>query len=150
MPSSAQFSSVTQLCPTLFNLMDCSTPDLLVHHQLPEFTQTHAHQVGDAIQPSHPLLSPSLPAFNGRQRKCFSDHHVDDSAQAKVLRQGPRGPWVPPHTVSGLLLCVEQGKQSPFKIHENDTGGAWRPPGPPDQPLQTSANIFPKTALPSL
>ena len=58
-----QFSSVTQLYPTLCNPMDCSTPDLPVHHQLPEFTQTHVHWVGDAIQPSHPLPSPS-PAFN--------------------------------------------------------------------------------------
>ena len=62
--SSAHFSSVTWLCPTLCNPMDCSTPDLPVHHQLPEFTQTHVHRVGDAIQPSHPLLSPSRPAFN--------------------------------------------------------------------------------------
>ena len=50
-----QFSSVTQLCPTLCNPMDCSMPDLPVHHQLPEFTQIHVHQVGDDIQPSHPL-----------------------------------------------------------------------------------------------
>ena len=54
-----QFSSVTQSCPTLCDPMNCSTPDLPVYHQLPEFTQTHVHQVGDAIQPSHPLLSPS-------------------------------------------------------------------------------------------
>ena len=57
-----QFSSVTQSCPTLSNAMDCSTPGLPVHHQLPEFTQTH--WVSDAIQPSHPLLSLSPPAFN--------------------------------------------------------------------------------------
>ena len=55
-----QFSSVTQLCPTLCNPRDWSTPGLPVHHQLPEFTQTHVHWVGDAIQPSHPLSSPSL------------------------------------------------------------------------------------------
>ena len=54
------FSSVAQSCPTLCNPMDCSTPGLTVHHQLPEFTQTHVHWVGDAIQSSHPLLSPSL------------------------------------------------------------------------------------------
>ena len=52
-----QFSSVTQSCPTLCDPMDCSTPGFPVHHQLPEPTQTHSHQVGDAIQPSHPLLS---------------------------------------------------------------------------------------------
>ena len=59
-----RFSSVTQSCLTLYNPMDCSTPGLPVHHQLPELTQTHVHQVGDAIQPSHPLLAPSPHAFN--------------------------------------------------------------------------------------
>ena len=59
-----QFSSVAQLCPTLCDPMNRSTPGLPVHHQLPEFTQTHVHRVGDAIQPSHPLLSPSPPAPN--------------------------------------------------------------------------------------
>ena len=72
---SVQFSSVIQLCPTLWDPMDCSTPGFHVHHQLLELAQTHVHQVGDAIQPSllfpspsqpynHPLLSPSPPAFN--------------------------------------------------------------------------------------
>ena len=59
-----EFSSVAQSCPTLCDPMDCSTPGLPVHHQLLEFTQTHVHWVGDAIQPSHPLFSPSPPAFN--------------------------------------------------------------------------------------
>ena len=62
-------SSVGHLCPTLCNPMDCSTPGLPVHHQLPEFTQTHVHRVSDAIQPSHPLLSPSPPAFNLSQHQ---------------------------------------------------------------------------------
>ena len=61
---SVQFSSVTQLCPTLCDPMNHSTPDPLVHHQLPEFTQIHIQQVGDAIQPSHPLSSASPPAPN--------------------------------------------------------------------------------------
>ena len=56
--SNIQFSSVTQLCPTLCDPMNCNTPGLPVHHQLPESTQTHVHRVGDAIQPSHPLSSP--------------------------------------------------------------------------------------------
>ena len=60
MISSVQFSSVAQSCPTLCDPMNC----LPVHHQLPEFTQTHAHRVGDAIQPSHPLSSPPSPAPN--------------------------------------------------------------------------------------
>ena len=59
--SSVQFSSVAQSCPTLCDPMDCSTPGLPVHHQLPEPTQTHVHLLGDAIQPSHPLFSPSPP-----------------------------------------------------------------------------------------
>ena len=58
------FSSVTQSCPTFCKPMDCSTPGLPIHHQPPELAQTHVHQVSDAIQPSHPLLSPSPPAFN--------------------------------------------------------------------------------------
>ena len=60
--SSVQFSSVAQSCPTLCNPMNCSTPGLPVHHHLPEFSQTHSHCVGNAIQPSHPLSSPSPPA----------------------------------------------------------------------------------------
>ena len=64
-----QFSSVTQSCPTLWDPMNCSMPGLPVHHQLLEFTQTHVHWVGDAIQPSHPLSSPSPPAFNLSQHQ---------------------------------------------------------------------------------
>ena len=63
------FSSVTQLCPTLCNPMNRSTPGLPVHHQLPEFTQTHVHRVSDAIQPCHPLSSPSPPAPNPSQHQ---------------------------------------------------------------------------------
>ena len=58
------FSSVAQSCPTLCKPMDCSKQGLPVHHQLPELAQIHVHRVSDAIQPSHPLLSPSPPAFN--------------------------------------------------------------------------------------
>ena len=71
-----QFSSVTQSCQTLCDLMDCSTPDLPVHHQLLEFTQTHVHRVGDVIQPSHPLSSPSPPAFNLASIRVFSNEPV--------------------------------------------------------------------------
>ena len=66
---SVQFSSVAQSCPTLCNPMNRSTPGLPVHHQLLEFTRTHAHRVSDAIQPSHPLLSPSPPALNLSQHQ---------------------------------------------------------------------------------
>ena len=64
-----QFSSVAQSCPTLCHPMDHSTPGLPVHHQLPELTQSHVHQVGHAIQPSHPLSAPSPPAFHLSQRQ---------------------------------------------------------------------------------
>ena len=69
---SVQFSSVAQSCPTLCDPMNRSTPGLPVHHQLPEFTQTHIHRVGDAIQPSHPLSSPSPPAPNPSQHQSLS------------------------------------------------------------------------------
>ena len=68
-----QFSLVAQLCPTLCDPMDCSTPGLPVHQQLPQFTQTHVPWVGDAIQPSHPLSSPSPPAPNPSQHQVFSN-----------------------------------------------------------------------------
>ena len=64
-----QLSSVTQSCLTLGDSMNCSTPGLPVHHQLLELAQTHVHRVGDAIQPSHPLSSPSLPALNLSQHQ---------------------------------------------------------------------------------
>ena len=68
-----QFSSVAQSCPTLCDPMNRSTPGLPVHHQLPEFTQSHVHQVSDAIQPSHPPSSPSPPAPNPSQHQSFSN-----------------------------------------------------------------------------
>ena len=71
--SSVQFSSVAQLCPTLCNPMNCNTPGLPVHHQLPEFTQTLVHRVRDAIQPSHPLSSPSPPAAIPPSIRVFSN-----------------------------------------------------------------------------
>ena len=68
-----QFSSVAQSCPTLCNPMNCSTPGFTVYHQLPELAQTHVHQVGDAIQPSHPLSSPS-PTFDLSQHQSFNEY----------------------------------------------------------------------------
>ena len=82
-----QFSSVAQSCLTLCDPINCSTPGLPVHHQLPEFTQTHVRRVSDAIQLSHPLLSPSPPAFSLSQDQslfqCVSSHQV-----AKVVEFG--------------------------------------------------------------
>ena len=66
---SIQLSSVTQSCLTLCNPIHCSMPGFPVHHQLSELAQTHVHQVGDAIKPSHPLSSPSPPAFNLSQHQ---------------------------------------------------------------------------------
>ena len=66
---SVQLNSVTQSCPSLCDCMDSNIPGFPIHHQLPELAQTHVHRVGDDIQQSHPLLSPSPPAFN------LSQHH---------------------------------------------------------------------------
>ena len=82
--SSVQLSSVAQSCPTLCDPMNRSTPGLPVHHQRVEFTQTHVYQIRDAIQPSHPLLSPSPPrssknhvirAINIERNTCLIHHH---------------------------------------------------------------------------
>ena len=80
-----QFSSVTQSCLTLCDPMDCSTPGLPVHHQLPEFTQTHVHQVSDVIQQSHPLSSPSPPAFYPSQHQGLFQWVSSSHQVAKLL-----------------------------------------------------------------
>ena len=81
----SQFSSVAQSCPTLWDPMDCSTPGLPVHHQLPEITPTHVHRVGDAIQLFHPLSSPSPPAFNLSQHQGLFQWVSSSHQVAKVL-----------------------------------------------------------------
>ena len=83
---SVQFSSVTQSCPTLCDPMNRNTPGLPIHHQLPEFTQTHVHRVGDAIQPSHPLLAPSPPAPNPSQHQSLFQWVNSSHEAAKVLK----------------------------------------------------------------
>ena len=96
---SAQLRSVAQSCLILYDPMNRSTPGLPVHHQLPEFTQTHLHQVGDAIQPSHPLSSPSPPASNSSQHQSLfqrvnSSHDVAKtgvSALASFLPKKSQG-----------------------------------------------------------
>ena len=80
-----QFNSVAQSCPTLCDPMNHSTSGLPVHHQLPEFTQTHVHRVGDAIQPSHPLSSPSLPVPNPSQHQSLFQWVNSSHEVAKVL-----------------------------------------------------------------
>ena len=100
---SSQFSSVTQLCPTFGDPMDCSIPGLPVHYQLLEFTQIHVHWVGDAIQPSHPLSSPSPPALNLSQHQSLfqwvsSSHQVAKLLEFQLQHQSfqwtPQG-WTP-------------------------------------------------------
>ena len=80
-----QFSSVTQSCLTLCDPMNRTTPGLPVHHQLPKFTQTHVHRLGDAIQPSHPLSSPSPPALNLSQHQGLFQWVSSSHQVAKVL-----------------------------------------------------------------
>ena len=82
---SVQFSSVTQSCPTLCDPMNRSTPGLPVHHQLLQPTQTHVHRVSDAIQPSHPLSSPSPPTFNLSQHQSLFKLASSSHQVAKVL-----------------------------------------------------------------
>ena len=95
---SISFSLVAQSCPTLCDPLDFSTPDLPVHHELPESTQTHVHWVGDAIQPSHPLSSPFLPALNlsqhqGLLRWVSSSHQVARVLEFQLQHQSFQ--WTP-------------------------------------------------------
>ena len=80
-----QFCSVAQLCPAICDPMDCSTPGIPEHHQLLELAQTHVHQVSDAIQPSHPLLSPFPPAFNLSQHQGLFQWVSSSHQVVKVL-----------------------------------------------------------------
>ena len=84
-PASLQFSSVAQSCLTLCDPKECSTPGLPVHHQLPEFTQTHVHPGRDAIQASHPLSSPSPPALNLSQHQGLFQWVSSSHQMAKAL-----------------------------------------------------------------
>ena len=89
---STSVNSVAQSCPTLWDPMDCSMPGFPVHDQLPELTQTYVHWVGDAIQPSHPLLSASPPAFNLSQHQCLfkwvsSSHQVSKVLEFQLQHQ---------------------------------------------------------------
>ena len=112
---SVQFSSVTQSCPTLCDPMDCSTPGFPVYHQLPELTQTHVHRVGDAIQPSYLLSSPSPPAFNLSQHQDLfqwvsSSHQLQSigaSASASVLLMNIQD-WFP-LGLTGLIPFQSKG-----------------------------------------
>ena len=82
---SVQFSSVAHSCPTLWDAMDCSMSGFPVHQQLQKFTQTHIHWVSDAIQPSHPLSSPSPPTFNLSQHQSLFNWVSSSHQVAKLL-----------------------------------------------------------------
>ena len=119
--SSVQFSSVTQSCPTLCDPMNSSTPGIPVHYQLLEFTQTHAHRVGDAIQPSHPLSSPSPPAPNPSQHQdlfqwVYSLHEVAKVLEFQLQHQSFQ--WTPRTDLlqDGLVgsLCSPRDSQESF------------------------------------
>ena len=104
-----QFSSVTRSCPTLFDPMDGSTPGLPVHHRLPDFAQTHVHRVSDAIQLSHPLLSPSPPAFNHPQHQGLfqwvtSSHQVAKGLKFQLQHQPFQ--WIFSGLISFMIECL--------------------------------------------
>ena len=125
-----QFSSVAQSCPTLCSPIDCSTPGFPVLHQLPESTQTHVHWVGDAIQPSHPLPSPSPPVFNLSQHQGLfkwvsSSHQVDKVLEFQLQHQSfqwnPglisfRMDWLDLLAVQGTLKSLHQRHSSKASI----------------------------------
>ena len=106
-----QFSSVTQLCPTLCDPTDCSMPGFPVHHQLLELAQNHVHRVSEAIQPSHPLSSPSPPAFNLSQHQglfksqffASGGQSIGVSASASVLPMNIQD-WFPLRLIGWISL----------------------------------------------
>ena len=131
--STDQIRSVAQSCPTLCNPMNRSTPGLPVHHQLPEFTETHVHQVSDAIQPSHPLSSLSPPAPNPSHIKIFS-------SESPLHMRWPKY-WsfsfgiIPPKEIPGLisfrmdwldLLAVHGTLKSLLQHHNSKASILWR------------------------
>ena len=114
-----QFSSAAQSCPTLCNLMNRSTPGLPVHHQLPESTQTHVHQVSDAIQPSHPLSSPSPLALNLSQHQglfASGGQSIGVSTSASVLPMNTQD-WFP----LGWTGCISLQSKGLSRVFSNTT-----------------------------
>ena len=112
-----QFSLVTRLHPTLCDPMDFSKSCFLVHHQRPEFTQTHVHWVGDPIQPSHPPLSPSPPAFNLSQHYSLfqwvsSLHQVVKVLEFQLQHQSFQWIFRMLNHVNNIVQCLEHNKYS--------------------------------------
>ena len=116
---SVQFSSVTQLCPTLCNCMYCSMPNFPVHHQFPELTQTHVHWVSDAIQPSHPLSYPSPPAFNLSQHQ--GSHQM---VKVSVLPMNIQD-WFPLGWTGWISLQSKGLSKSLFQHHSSEASILW-------------------------
>ena len=122
----SQFSSVSQSCPTLCDPMNCSTPGLPVHHQLLEFTQTHIHRVSDAIQPSHPLSSPSPPAPNTHPQhqslfQCVNSSHevakvLEFQLQHHSLHRTPRADLLQNGLVGSPCSPRDSQESSPMQI----------------------------------
>ena len=129
-----QFSSVTQSCPALCDPINCSMPSLPVHHQLPEFSQSLVHWVSDAIQPSHPLLSPSIPAPNPSQHQSLFQwvnsawgwlQSIGVSALASVFPKNNQG-WSPLEW-TGWISLQDKGLSRVFSnttVHEHQFFGA--------------------------
>ena len=120
---SLQFSSVAQLCPTLCDPMNRNTPGLPVHHQLPEFTQTHAHRVSDAIQPSHLLSSPSPPAPSPSQHQGLFQWINSSHEVAKVLEfqlQHQSFQWTPKtHVLQGWTSWISLQSKGLSRVFSN-------------------------------
>ena len=135
-------SSVTQSCPTLCDPMNRSTPDLPVHHQLPESTQTHVHWVSDAIQPSHPLSSPP-PALNLSQNQGLFKWVSSSHQVAKVLKsqlQHLSFPICRPHRVQ----VEAPGGDSSAQGHGRAT--SWKDPGP----MKNFTKGYPPSSFPKM
>ena len=120
------YAKLFQSCPTLCNPMDCSLPGFPVHHQLPEFVQTHVHQVGDAIQPSYPLSSPSPPAFNISQHQglfqmsqffASGGQSIGVSASASVLPLNSQD-WFPLGLI-GLIALIQGTLKNLLQQHNS-------------------------------
>jgi len=119
------FSSVAQSCSTICDPTDCSMPDLPVHHQFPQFTQTHVHWVGDAIQPSHPLSSSSPPTFSVSQHQGIfqwvsSSHQVAKVLESQLQHQSFQWilkDWFP----SGWTDCISLQSQRLSRVLSKTT-----------------------------
>ena len=138
-----KFNSAGQSCPTLCNPMDCSTPGLPVYHQLLELTQTHVHRVSDAIQPSHPLSSPSPPGLNLSQHQGLfqwvsSPHQVARVLEFQLQHQSIRWysglisfrrDWLDLLAVQGTLESLLQPHSSKVSIlHRKESSISWAVP----------------------